>query len=228
MQGLDFIDVNQELATSGKLGKSTKRKTTPSSQANTFSQNASVNCVTATLLTDTSESEEDVIEVKPNPCERKRTSILRPKGNKTCQKAAARRQSLRKVDQSKTFEGGTREHPGSPMEIDDDDAMSNQTVSTCSFPYSDAAVKSGRTLSPDTRTTKVRYADSFIPKYFEPRGCGDTWDCSFDKCNHKVWQARQPDSVEMIKQHFLAVHKEDTQQLIDQERRPWLSVEYVS
>ncbi|KAL9123356.1 MAG: hypothetical protein Q9187_000083 [Circinaria calcarea] len=228
LQGSDLIDVNQELATSSKLANSTKRKTTPSSQVNAFSQSSSGNYMAATLLTDTSESREDVIEVKPNPRERKRTSILRPKGNKTCQKAAARRQSLRKMDQTKSFEGGTREYLGSPMEIDDDDAMSGQTVSTCSFLYSDAAVKSGRTFSPATGITKVRHADSVLPKYFEPRDHGDTWDCSFDKCNHKVWQARQPDSVEMMKQHFLIVHKGDAQHLIDQERRPWLSVRYVS
>lgn len=116
------------------------------------------------------------------------------------------------------------------MDIDNH-PTTNQPGSNSIFLLTDAAQKTSKMeviFASNVKRTKVRHADSLLPAYFEPRGYGDEWKCSYDNCNHKVWEARHPDSVEMIKQHFLITHRGNAHDLINQESRPWLSVKYVS
>ena len=63
-----------------------------------------------------------------------------------------------------------------------------------------------------------------LPSYYEPHGPGDTWQCPYDGCVYKVWDARKPASVEMIKKHFVTTHASNAEDLIYQESKPWVSV----
>lgn len=64
-----------------------------------------------------------------------------------------------------------------------------------------------------------------IPSYYEPHGSGDTWMCPYQACSYQVWNAREAPSIQMIKEHFVETHASNAEDLVYEERRPWVSVE---
>ena len=68
-------------------------------------------------------------------------------------------------------------------------------------------------------------ANNLLPSYYEPQGPGNTWTCPYGGCSYKVWEAREGPSIEMIKEHFVDTHAGKAADLVNEERRPWTSVE---
>lgn len=64
-----------------------------------------------------------------------------------------------------------------------------------------------------------------LPSYYHLSGPGDSWTCPFDGCNHNIYDARTPESIDMIESHFIKIHAGNAEDLINQESRPWASVD---
>lgn len=154
-----------------------------------------------------------------NPRKRKRESILRPKSNKAAKKYASRQQGSR-----------AREEEGSDDDVELDDAPIvsaahgiDTKILPPTLPNRPEAVKASVKIPKETI-----WADSSnnpLPSYYEPRGPGDTWTCPYDGCLYQVWDARDTFSIDMIKDHFVDIHASNAESLVNQESRPWASVE---
>lgn len=117
----------------------------------------------------------------------------------------------------------------SGMDIDEEDGVSTPLPDD-----SDSAPQPERSLPllnvprpanmPKPKTI-VKIVESPLPSY-QPQGPGDTWTCTFDGCSHRVYAASEPESRELIKEHFRS-HAFNAQAQIDlvyKEERPYLPV----
>ena len=161
-----------------------------------------------------------------NPKKHKRHSILRPKSNKASKKSMNRRHSLRSQhgDQENDDDVDARD---SDFGTEDNGLTPNTT--TYAYPATRLAGAQPTTnKTPTQLSAKPLWSDHTnhpLPSYYEPHGPGDTWQCPYDGCVYKVWDARNPSSIEMIKNHFVKTHASNAEDLIYQESRPWVSVE---
>jgi len=64
-----------------------------------------------------------------------------------------------------------------------------------------------------------------IPSYYKFYDPGDAWTCPYQTCSYQVWDAREAASIEMIKEHFVETHASNAEDLVYEERRPWVSIE---
>ena len=169
--------------------------------------------------TDEAEDEEEQTEdvgVMTRQSRRKRKSGLRLKSTKSS-KAATRKHFPQPYIQNKT----------SYINLSDDAVEMDEGLSMVTQPQNlDPLAQRTKRITPqDIGKTKLRSGSNPLPSYYEPRGHGDKWECPFDGCNRQVWNARDAESVEMIKLHFVEFHASNAQDLIHQESRPWVSVE---
>ncbi|MCJ1403731.1 hypothetical protein MMC11_006954 [Xylographa trunciseda] len=176
------------------------------------------------LMIDLTEEEDDDIDSGTN---HHRKSGLRPKSNKASKKFMGRQRNNLSMKEEWLYQGNDAEDPDSVEE--DEQAPVSPTLS----------MKNGLTNGSTNGTTKKPHLTENSPKksewstgtgdplpsYYEPRGPGDTWTCPYDGCVHQVWAARDPSSVDMIKDHFVKTHAGNAEDLINQESRPWVSVE---
>ena len=165
------------------------------------------------------EDEEDAKPATSKSTNHKRKGILRPRNSQASKKFMSRKESLRSAKQGQTT-------PNEDVEGDSDDSAHD--LAEPPFPPQDPNESTPMVKNSvvdnwrgDADTTVV---DQPLPSYYEPRGPGDTWTCPYDGCNLKVWEARTPASVAMIKEHFGKTHAGQAETLVNQESRPWVSV----
>ena len=191
-----------------------------------FNQESANQHEDAISINDTSAEDEpkDEALVMNNNTRPKRKSGLRPKGNKSS-KATARKQSLRFTIPNKDTYIDLAEDTASAMDVDEFPSINTQQRD--SSPTIQLTKDRQTTALRGLQRTESRTMQNPLPSYYEPRGHGDTWSCPYDGCNRLVWNARDAESIEMIKLHFVEFHANNAEDLINQESRPWVSVEYV-
>lgn len=161
------------------------------------------------------------------PPKHTRTSLLRPKSNKVSKKFTSRRENLRSVAKGKTtIPIKLEEVSGSDTESDKDITRDrSDTKDAVNHPNAmNGEVKRSKTTPKASTKTNENTTRSPLPSYYEPHGPGDTWTCPYNGCNHKVWDARALDSLNMIQDHFTDAHAGNVEELINMESRPWVSV----
>ena len=171
----------------------------------------------------TEEEDDDMDSISSH----QRKAGLRPKSSKASKKFMGRYRNNLSVKEEWLYQANDAEDPGDIGE--DDEVPVSPTVS----------MKNGVTNGTTNGTTKKPQlaenspkksvwstsAGDPLPSYYEPRGPGDTWTCPYDGCLHQVWAARDSSSVDMITDHFVKTHASNAEDLINQESRPWVSVE---
>jgi hypothetical protein len=167
-----------------------------------------------------------VATLSGTPKKKKRKSILRPKSNKASKKFTSRQGRL-KTSAKAISSNEDSEASGSSIEEDQNPAIARilssppKTANRVSKPSGEFHGQNAQ------KAAERRTVANLLPSYYEPRGPGDTWICAYDGCNHQVYDARAPESVELIKKHFIKSHEENAEDLINQESRPWASVDHL-
>jgi hypothetical protein len=163
--------------------------------------------------------DEDVAGLKPktpareSPVAGKRKSVLRPKSNQASKKYTLRRTRGQEVS----------EHEGSSEENTEDEGDEDMPMN----PTPSKVVKKERTSLIEEILSVNPQLASDLPGYYRPNLPGDTWQCPYDGCTRKVWDASTLVGIEIIKTHFSATHAETAEDLISSEARPWVSVDHL-
>ena len=141
----------------------------------------------------------------------KRRSLLRPRSEK----------SSKKFTRSKGYLQNTE------VDSEEEDSPDPEIGTTLRFETKNTGSEKTRTQSVEQPKDFHRLGNDILPSYYEPRGPGDTWTCPYDGCNHQVWKAKEPKSIELIKIHFNESHLEGAEEIINQECKPWVSVDHL-
>ena len=179
----------------------------------------------STVVDLTEEDDDDIDSVTGH----QRKSVLRPKSSKASKKFQGRHRNSLSTKEEWLYQGNDLEDPGDDGE--DEPVPVSPTVSMKNGLTNGTA--NGTTHKPQSTENGPKKSEwstgagDPLPSYYEPRGPGDSWTCPYDGCVHQVWAAREPSSIEMIKDHFVKTHAGNAEDLITQESRPWASVEYV-
>ncbi|MCJ1376958.1 hypothetical protein MMC17_000048 [Xylographa soralifera] len=178
------------------------------------------------MMNDLTEEEDDDMD---SVSSHQQKSVLRPRSSKASKKFMGRQRNSLSIKEEWLYQGNDAEDPDDVGE--DEQVPVSPTMS----------MKNGLTNGTTNGTTKKPQLTANSPKksewstntgdplpsYYEPRGPGDTWTCPYDGCVHQVWAARDSSSVDMIKDHFVKTHAGNAEDLINQESRPWVSVDHL-
>ena len=143
---------------------------------------------------------------------RKSKSILRPKGSKVSKKVAKRRKSL-----SAVADRSEEDNAASDISMEQPEVSPLAAATQRELPY--------RHYQPPSKAPEVKMIAYDIPSD-RPQGPGDLWTCTFENCNHRVYQGSKPKGKAQIKAHFHE-HARSAQEKIDLallESRPYLPV----
>ena len=153
----------------------------------------------------------------PPPRKGKRKSYLRPRSER-----AAKRFS--RYDPRTTRSQDTGEEDADIQDESESDASGHQAEEV-KLPVTNGTALTGA-IAPDIDNA-AGFRKAPIPTYYEPRSPGDTWTCPYDGCNHKIWDARAQDSIELMTSHFSEAHENSMEDLINSESRPWAGVSHL-
>ena len=153
----------------------------------------------------------------------KRKGALRPKSTQASKKFITRKESLRSARRTQQDQQEDFDDPDNSISESATSSTSHKR-STSQASRSQTETSRGITPAQSQAPVELQPADQPLPSYYEPHGPGDTWTCPYDGCNQKVWEARAPTSVSMIKEHFNKTHAGQAEALVNQETRPWVSV----
>ncbi|MCJ1281584.1 hypothetical protein MMC26_000904 [Xylographa opegraphella] len=176
------------------------------------------------MVNDPTEEEDDELDSVSG---HHRKSVLRPKSSKASKKFMGRHRNSLSIKEEWLYQGNDAEDSGDigeDVEAPVSPTMSMKNGVTNGTPNGTTKKPQLTEKSPKKSEWATTTGDPF-PSYYEPRGPGDTWTCPYDGCVHQVWAARDPSSVNMIKDHFVTTHAGSAEDLINQESRPWVSVE---
>ena len=169
-----------------------------------------------TFVSQTSSNcDESEMRANPSAIRRKRRSTLRPRRDKS----------------SKSYRGSTA------YQIHDEALGSSEcshgsAIKLDNIKISNPSLNPGPAHGPNDRASATHESHHSAnqdtqPLYCKPRGPGDMWFCPYDGCNRKVLEAKKPDSITLIKDHFSTAHAANVETLVNSECEPWVSVDHL-
>ncbi|MCJ1431310.1 hypothetical protein MMC27_000661 [Xylographa pallens] len=180
------------------------------------------------MVIDLTEEEDDDID---SISSHQRKSVLRPKSSKASKKFMGRHRNSLSIKEEWLYQGNDAEDPDDIGEDDEVPVSPTMSMKNGLTNGVTNGTTNGTTKKPQLTENNSKKSEwstitgDPLPSYYEPRGPGDTWTCPYDGCVHQVWDARASSSVDMIKDHFVKTHAGNAEDLINQESRPWVSVE---
>lgn len=169
---------------------------------------------------------------------RKRKSILQLTGSKFSRKAAGRRKSILATNSIEKIEDGDEkdEHSGDVPLLPQGNSQllpegHRSAKSSSQTRVSQSQLGSVPSLYhdyPARRFYGLKIAEYDLPSC-RPQGPGDLWTCTFEDCDHRIYEASTPTGFIRVKEHF-QLHAHQAQEKIDlayKESRPYLPVQYV-
>ncbi len=174
------------------------------------------------------EDEDDIVIT------RKRKSFLRPSGAKSAKKAKTAPSNLKfssTVDEDDDSDESVEKPIPAARDATVTTIRNGQHLNQITNPRNQSNDDGPQDRSPPPQYLPLKYLELNVAEYdvpsTKPQGPGGLWTCSFEDCRARVHQAATDSGQEKVKEHLKTHIVKERIDLVRDESKPYLPVEYV-